>query len=150
MICTASKAVILIVNQDPVLTNLISLACQQRRYQVDWLEESKLVLPYLVMRDENAGGTGVDLILIDAFVPSQGGGELVRTLRASGVARGIPMLIMARSFTPELVRDCYQSGANACVAPPSDHELLSLFLGRLLFFWLHVNARKRAIERMSP
>jgi len=83
-----------------------------------------------------------DLLILDHHLPGMKGDELCRRLRAVGLAKGVPILMLASDATRAAELRGLSSGADDYVAKSADTEILMLRI-RLL---LKARAEKEAIE----
>jgi CheY-like chemotaxis protein len=73
-----------------------------------------------------------DVILLDLLMPGIGGYEVLRKIRAGGLNRGTPILVLSVMATHESMEKCRQLGATAFLAKPVDRELVTTMLRSLL------------------
>lgn len=73
-----------------------------------------------------------DVILLDLLMPGIGGYEVLRKIRAGGLNRGTPILVLSVMATHESMERCRQLGATAFLAKPVDRELVTTMLRSLL------------------
>lgn len=73
-----------------------------------------------------------DVILLDLLMPGIGGYEVLRKIRAGGLNRGTPILVLSVMATHESMEKCRQLGATAFVAKPVDRELVTTMLRSVL------------------
>ena len=60
----------------------------------------------------------VDLILSDINMPSMDGLEFVRQIRASGLAEGVPVVMITTESSEEHVKQAIQAGAKGFIRKP--------------------------------
>lgn len=73
-----------------------------------------------------------DVILLDLLMPGIGGYEVLRKIRAGGLNRSTPILVLSVMATHESMEKCRQLGATAFLAKPVDRELVTTMLRSLL------------------
>lgn len=78
---------ILIVDDDPLMCNLLMLTLHREGYQTDAVYSGQDALEYL------AGG-GVDLILLDVMMADLNGIEVLRTLQTDPATAAIPVILL--------------------------------------------------------
>jgi len=81
-----------------------------------------------------------DVILLDLLMPGIGGYEVLRKIRAHGVNRTTPILVLSVMSTRESIERCRRLGATAFLAKPVDRELITTMLRGVL-------AQKRAAKQ---
>ena len=81
-----------------------------------------------------------DAILLDLLMPGIGGYEVLRKIRAHGVNRTTPILVLSVMSTRESIERCRRLGATAFLAKPVDRELITTMLRGVL-------AQKRATRK---
>ncbi len=89
------------------------------------LEEAKLAVTIVQAVDGEDGLAKIrahkpDLVLLDINMPRMDGMELLATMRANGMARSIPVVIMSTSQADADVLRSYTVGASAYVTKPLD------------------------------
>jgi CheY-like chemotaxis protein len=82
----------------------------------------------LLLAEEQA----YDVILLDLLMPGIGGYEVLRRIRAHGLNRKSPVLVLSVMATHESMEQCRQLGASAFLAKPVDRELVTTMLRGLL------------------
>lgn len=81
-----------------------------------------------------------DAILLDLLMPGIGGYEVLREIRARGVNRTTPILVLSVMSTRESMERCRRLGATAFLAKPVDREVITTMLRSAL-------AQKRATKQ---
>lgn len=106
---------ILLVEDDPALSNAVKRILEQRGWYVDAVYDGASALDY-------AEGLEYQLIILDVMLPRLDGFEVLRVLRADGVHTPILMLT-ARSAVPDKVAGL-NGGADDYMTKPFDTEEL--------------------------
>lgn len=106
---------ILLVEDDPALSNAVKRILEQRGWYVDAVYDGASALDY-------AKGLEYQLIILDVMLPRLDGFEVLRVLRADGVHTPILMLT-ARSAVPDKVAGL-NGGADDYMTKPFDTEEL--------------------------
>ncbi len=121
----APRAVVLIIDDDPLLTRLLEhkLAGANREVRVARsIEEAEQTL--------DSGR--VELILLDLFLPDADGRTLLGNLRSRPETAGIPIFVMSGSSSPVARTECLALGADAFVQKPFDVDALAAMVGASL------------------
>jgi len=79
------------------------------------------------------------LIIMDSKLKAVSGIEASSRIKNSSRTSFIPVLIFSASEHPDFFRECYDSGANACIAKPADYEALKKLFYDTFRFWLGIN-----------
>jgi CheY-like chemotaxis protein len=85
--------------------------------------------------DEAAPDVGIDLILCDLHLPDGMGLDVVRYVRASGVWRATPILILSSDVSPKNIGRAYALGANAYIEKSPPGRTLVQVLRSLYTHW---------------
>ncbi len=122
---------------DIVLTEEL-IRDQGRRVALDVVRDGERALRFLRRTGEYAGAERPDLVLLDLNLPTLGGLEVLRELRADPdeALRVLPVLILTTSKAPADVNAAYQLAANAYVAKPLDPDRFGEVLSAIGSFWL--------------
>jgi DNA-binding response OmpR family regulator len=78
---------ILIVDDDPLMCNLLTLTLHREGYETDAVYSGQDALDYLSGRD-------VDLILLDIMMADLNGIEVLRTLQTDPATASIPVIVL--------------------------------------------------------
>lgn len=123
---------VLLVEDDPILGDGLSMGLQQSGYTVDWLTDGQAADHALCCED-------FDLVVLDLGLPKLDGVQVLRRLRARGAA--VPVLVLtARDAVPERVRTL-DLGADDYLIKPFDLDELTARLRAL---------RRRFAGRATP
>jgi two-component system response regulator len=79
------------------------------------------------------------LILVDMTLPSAGGLELLRSVRAAERTKLLPVVVLTPAYEEEDVRLTYQLGANSCIRKPLDVTELAEVVREIGRYWLLLN-----------
>ncbi|EHP38488.1 DNA-binding response regulator, partial [Cupriavidus basilensis OR16] len=103
---------LLLVEDDPMIGESVEEGLRAEGYAVDWVRDGRLAEAALAA---NAPGT-YDAMLLDLGLPGRSGEEVLRQLRARGLA--LPVLILtARDATADRVRGL-DAGADDYLVKP--------------------------------
>jgi DNA-binding response OmpR family regulator len=78
---------ILIVDDDPLMCNLLTLTLHREGYETDAVYSGQDALDYL-------SGRNVDLILLDIMMADLNGIEVLRTLQTDPATASIPVIVL--------------------------------------------------------
>ncbi|MGH9557982.1 MAG: response regulator [Bryobacteraceae bacterium] len=87
---------------------------------------------------EIEGGSVPDLICMDLNVPPFSGVDLLERVRAHPNLRLTPVVVVSGSENSELIRQCYQCGANCYIKKPSSLGEFMRFMRAFYEFWATV------------
>jgi len=73
-----------------------------------------------------------DVILLDLLMPGIGGYEVLRKIRAHGVNRTTPILVLSVMSERDSIERCRRLGASSFLAKPVDRDLITTMLRSLL------------------
>ncbi len=114
---------ILLVEDDPVLTDILLASLQQQRYVVDTVDDGRFGLEY-------AESDAYDLLLVDVGLPRLDGISLTQRLRGNGCAT--PILLMTAKDAPDEKIRGLDAGADDYLTKPLNIEELHARLRALL------------------
>ncbi len=105
---------------------------------LDVVRDGERALRFLRRSGEYAHAQRPDLVLLDLNLPTLGGLEVLRELRADPdeALRSLPVLILTTSRAPADVEQAYRNAANAYVAKPIDPDRFGEVLSAIGTFWL--------------
>jgi CheY-like chemotaxis protein len=81
------------------------------------------------------------LVLLDPKMPSDGGLQVLRTVKQHPVLRSLPVIVFTSLNEPDRIRCCYEAGANAYVLKPIGFDKLRSTVDALCKFWHGTNVR---------
>lgn len=79
------------------------------------------------------------IVLLDLSVSRLRASALMSFLRHRPTTRALPIVLLGRSPSGDIVRWAYTSGANSYVVLPQDAEMLAERLRDLIAYWLEFN-----------
>lgn len=79
------------------------------------------------------------LILLDLNMPRKSGLEVLEWIREQPTTCTLPVIILTSSLQQTDIRRCYEAGANAYLAKPSQPDELGAMVTALRDFWLGHN-----------
>ncbi len=88
----------------------------------------------------------IDLILLDLGLPDMGGIEVLKSIRAHPLTRGVPVVVLTSSQEREDIQTAYQFGANSFVSKSETPELMFQRLRMLPVYWLELNQLPRDLQ----
>lgn len=121
--CSPSqKAKILVVDDDPINQKICKLQLEQWGYEVSLCDDGMQAIQALYEKD-------FDLILMDCAMPNMNGFEATQIIRGPDSPTrktNIPILAVTVHATESERSHCLESGMNACIVKPIDHNELFL------------------------
>jgi two-component system, chemotaxis family, response regulator Rcp1 len=109
-----------------VLNNLVSVS--------DGVE----ALAYLKRRDQYAGATRPDLILLDLNLPKKDGREVLAEVKSDDELKRIPVVILTTSKAEADILKAYNLHANCYITKPVDLDQFMVVVRSIEDFWLTV------------
>ena len=86
-----------------------------------------------------AGAKLPRIMLLDLNLPRLDGFAVLQRLKGDVRGRGLPVIVLTSSDSPDDVREAYRLGANSYIVKPGDYPALVAKLGDLVRYWLQVN-----------
>lgn len=121
----AEGALVLICDDDPLVTDLLSHRLLARGYRVSVAADGREAL-------ERVAEARPDAILLDAMMPMVDGYEVLRRLRADEATASIPIIMLTARKQEDDIVSALGLGANDFVVKPFIPEELMSRLARLL------------------
>ena len=119
------SARVLIVDPTEVISTALTLPLRSQRYEVDAVGN--------VPDAESALEEEIpDLIIVEQKLPLENGLELCRKLRDKPETRELPIIMLTKSKSQRIARDCIKAGADDVVIRPIDMELFFIKIRKLL------------------
>ncbi len=100
---------ILVVEDDLKVGGFLEQGLREEKYEVGRGHDGEEAIAMAL--DEN-----YDLVLLDYMLPKRSGPQVVQALRAQG--QSVPVLMLTARDSPEDIRLCLASGANAYLTKP--------------------------------
>lgn len=119
------KPFILVVDDDDNIRMLLEFLLQ-KTYRVMAKEDGLEAISGL------SAGILPDLMIVDLEMPRLNGFELLKQVRASGVFRHIPLIILSGYENPSVQQSCLDAGADAYLLKPFNPELIHKTIHQLL------------------
>jgi DNA-binding response OmpR family regulator len=119
------SALILIADDEPLLTELLEFRLEARGYRTIVARDGRETLAKIAEERPNA-------IVLDAMMPVHDGFEVLRRLRASPDFHDIPVIMLTARRGEKDVIGALELGANDYLVKPFMPEELLVRLGRLL------------------
>lgn len=115
---------VLVVDDDPVIRNLLQVNLELEGYQACLAVDGADAL-------DQISTAHPDLVLLDVMMPGVDGWEVARRLKAEGATAAIPVVMLtARAMHTDVARGT-DLGVDAYVTKPFDPEELLALIGRL-------------------
>ncbi|MEM7368869.1 MAG: response regulator [Bacteroidota bacterium] len=119
------KPFILVVDDDDNIRMLLEFLLQ-KSYRVMVREDGLDAMAWL------SAGNIPDLMIIDLEMPRLNGFDLLKQVRASGVFRHIPLIILSGYENPSVQQSCLDAGADAYLLKPFNPEVIHTTIHQLL------------------
>lgn len=135
-----SKPLILLIEDDVADSNLIKQASKLAGCNNDFLEIENVqsALRYLNREGEYINSNLPDIIILDLYLPSEGGIDFLKEIKSHSNLRNIPVIVFTKSDNPEDIKQCYNNYANSYITKPSDFDKLVNVIGGISNFWLNI------------
>lgn len=131
---------ILLVDDSPLDTELVLRALEQYHLgnEVDTVRDGVEALDYLYRREEFAGRTGPNpvLVIMDLKMPRMGGLEVLRVVKADPALQMIPVVVMTSSREEQDLIKTYRLGVNGYVVKPLDFHQFVDAIKALGAYWI--------------
>jgi DNA-binding response OmpR family regulator len=120
-------ATILVVERDPLVRDLITLALERLGYQVSAAAEADEGL-------DLAGRPGQPpaLVLVDWLLPRANGLMFMEALRGATPAARVPVIVLSALACSEVVQQAVAAGARDFILKPFDTDVLASKVRRVL------------------
>lgn len=119
------KQKVVVVEDDPMISNLVKLKMEKSGYEVVVGENGRLGL-------ELIGQHLPDLVILDVMMPIMDGFEVLRRIRADERTRDIPVIMLtARGMEDDILKG-FESGAVDYLTKPFSISELAARAGRIL------------------
>ena len=112
----SSKKTILLVDDDPLVTQTLAMLLETRGYDVDIARSGREVFEKIT--------DTVDLILLDLVLPDRGGLEICCRLKEDQVTKQIPIIILSAKLLSEDIVEGLYLGADDYLTKPFEYEEL--------------------------
>jgi two-component system, NtrC family, response regulator AtoC len=136
-----APAGILVAEDDPEVSNYLSLSLRCRGYSVTHAENGEEVLNHL----RGAGSEGVSLVLMDVMMPRKDGIETLRGIRQ--MEKDLPVIMLSGVSSPNTIVEAMKCGADDFLAKPVCNEQLMEAIQRTLNAYA---ARPEAVKPAEP
>ncbi len=112
----SSKKTILLVDDDPLVTQTLAMLLETRGYDVDIAHSGREVFEKIT--------DTIDLILLDIILPDRGGFEICRRLKEDQITKQIPIIILSAKLLSEDIVEGLYLGADDYLTKPFEYEEL--------------------------
>ena len=100
--------------------------------------QAELLVAHSAQEADAALQRAIDLILLDADLPPQGGLEWLRDFKAQHPHGRLPVIMLLRPNDDLTVREAYRQYASDCLINPAEPSELRRMLSALLDYWSNV------------
>lgn len=135
---------ILLIDDDPQLTNLICLRLEAAGYRVVTARAADEALNYL----RRGADTEVDLVLLDIFLPDASGIEVCRRLQEDPKTCDIPVIVLTGSNDEEHLKQAFDAGAVDYIEKPFKGVELLARIRSALRLKAEIEQRKRQAKEL--
>jgi len=111
--------------------------------RVRWVRDGAEALDYLGRRGRWATAPRPGLILLDRRLPTIGGDEVLRRIKADPTLRSIPVVMLTTTDRPEEVRQAYEAGVNSFVTKPVRFQDFVERVRQIQRYWVLTNQLPR-------
>ena len=138
---------VLVVDDDPAYCELAVAAlnaCGQ--HNTLCVHDGTDALDFLHGRNEHSGRDVQHqprLVLLDLKLVKVHGLEVIRAIRAQACTRNLPVVVLSGTDDQQVLRECYDAGANSVVSKTIDYGELTRKIRGIFEFWLNVNEENR-------
>ncbi len=115
---------IFVIDDDPIVTDIIRRALVRSDHQVEIINDSSLALPTLIEKD-------FDVVILDVQMPDKSGFEVLRELRSESRTAKVPVLMLSGLGGGSDRVKGLREGADDYLAKPFEIEELRLRIERL-------------------
>ena len=126
---------IILVDDDPVIGDLVVNALLDAGHAIGWIADAETALRVMRRRPPS-------LAIIDCAMPGMSGVELLRTMRSEGDLCHVPVVMLTARQSTQDEAIAYGAGADDYLRKPIDLDLLA---GRIHALLLAPRSRLRAI-----
>jgi DNA-binding response OmpR family regulator len=123
---TSDKAIILVVDSDPVLLTGTAAVLHTAGYECHCARDSQAAL-------KAARTLSLDLIICDVQLGGESGLELCRHIRRQPGGSDVPVMFVSSQQLPDIVRRSYEAGAAYYLRKPFDPEVLIELVSKALW-----------------
>jgi DNA-binding response OmpR family regulator len=104
---------ILVVDDDPVIQNLLALNFEMEGYSVATASDGAEALDSIAARRP-------DVVVLDVMMPKVDGIEVVRRMKADATTAAVPVLLLSARAQAKDVSEGLEAGADAYMTKPFD------------------------------
>ena len=125
-------------NPDDVFLFARALSKAKRPHPLQVVTNGQEAIDYLGRTGKYSDGDAFplpELIMLDLKMPGVSGFQVLEWIRADGIARLIPVIVLSSSALTEDVNRSYALGANAYIVKPTDAVALERLIQTISDFW---------------
>jgi diguanylate cyclase (GGDEF)-like protein len=144
----SGRATILIVDDDPTITHLLSMRLRSPTREI-------LIAANAQQAMEIVNHRLVSLVLLDLGLPDRDGRDVLAEIRLKTASLAIPILVLSATEDPHVKMECFALGADAYFDKPVNIDLLLTFVAARLQRIAEIGRRLRhdpltgALNRLS-
>lgn len=149
MSLSAQPPLILMIEHDADDRDLTRAVFTDQQYPVDldFIESGTEVMEYLHAANEKKKLPS--LILLNVQLPPRDGMEILREIKTHEQFYSIPVVMLSESNIPDIINECYRSGANSFIKKPSSSKETYETIHAFIRYWFFVNSLPLA-DRLLP
>jgi CheY-like chemotaxis protein len=110
---------------------------REQNIRLEFLHTSREVLPFLLTRLQN-NETLPRLILLSLHSVPDSGLEVLQQIKLHDAFRHIPVVVLGENTQPELIKSCYEHGANTFINKPFTNSQTEIKIKSFLHYWFDV------------
>ncbi len=140
---------ILIVDDDRHLGKLVGMRLNAEGYRTLSVRTAKQAFELLGLGNPRCSENGVDLVMLDIFLPDMSGIEACRRIKSAPHTADIPVIMITGSTEEEHLRQAFEAGATDYIEKPFKGVELLARIHAALRLKAEIDHRKRQAEELS-
>ncbi len=140
---------ILIVDDDPHLGKLVGMRLDAEGYRTLSVRTAKQAFELLGLENPAASENGVDLVMLDIFLPDMSGIEACRHIKRTPHTADIPVIMITGSTEEEHLRQAFEAGATDYIEKPFKGVELLARIHAALRLKAEIDQRKHQAEELG-
>lgn len=140
MTATASRSIVLLVEDDPAHAELIerALAAETSAHTLHHVSDGEAALAYLESQRAN-DAVAPRAVLLDLRVPRLNGLDVLARIRSNDDLWATPVVVLSSSRAERDVSESYRRGANGYLVKPIGFTELRAMMKAFAEYWLEHN-----------
>lgn len=117
-----SKHKILLVEDEPLISKVITLTLSKAGYEIDSYQDGQKGLDALIDNSDY-----YNLVILDRTLPSLDGMDFIQAMRHNGMIESVPVIMLTADDKSETIIDAIEAGAiDYLTKPVKSNDLLAL------------------------